>query len=100
MTISGLLEVAVHVGIRAIDFWELTPAEINIYVKIFNKKIKQEHEDRITMAYLGAYWQRVKKMPSLKEVLGESNAGSKDQDASAMLEVVKRLNMAMGGTVY
>lgn len=52
------------------------------------------------MAYMAAYWQRVKKMPSLKEVLGEAQPKLKKQDANDMLEVVKRLNQAMGGTVY
>lgn len=95
-----MLDVAVYVGIRPMEFWDLTPLEISSVIHAFNKKTKQDHEDRLVMTYLGAYWQRVKKMPSLKEVLNDTPRESKKQSAENMLEVVKRLNLAMGGTVY
>lgn len=86
------------------DFWEITPYELSLTVKAYSKKAKQEQEDLITAAYLTAYWQRVKKMPSLKEVLGidkkPRNPKKQDQTPEEMLEEIKRLNAAFGGTTY
>lgn len=68
-------------------------------VRIYNKKKLQEHEEKLVVAYLTAYWNRIKKMPSLKEILNKSS-GKKKQSSEQMLEEIKRLNEAMGGTVF
>lgn len=75
----------------------MTPYEYSLTVSAYNKRMKQEREDKITAAYMTAYWQRVKTMPSLDEVLGR-NQEAKQQTAVDMLEEIKRLNAAFGGT--
>lgn len=77
----------------------MTPFELNIVITARADRLKQEQEDRIVAAYLSAYWQRVRKLPSLKSIL-EENKPKKPQTAQDMLEEIKRLNAAMGGTVY
>jgi lipopolysaccharide biosynthesis protein len=77
----------------------MTPFELNIVITARADRMKQEQEDRIVAAYLSAYWQRVKKLPSLKSIL-EENKPKKPQTVEDMLEEIKRLNAAMGGTVY
>lgn len=90
-----MLGLGFQIGIQPPTFWELTPLEFSILIKAFNEKEKREHDMRIVTAYLTAYWHRVKKMPSLKQVLGQSTKTKKTPEE--MLEMVKRLNEAFGG---
>lgn len=76
----------------------MTPYELNLHVLAFNERLKYESRERLTTAYLTALWARAKKMPDLKKVLGEDQPSSTQSDAK-MLQVVKQLNAAMGGTV-
>jgi hypothetical protein len=92
------MEVAFTIGIDPITFWQITPIELGIAVTAFNKKRELENEQNIVNAYLSAYWHRIKKMPSLKEVLGKKPS-SKLQSPEEMLNIVKALNEAFGGTV-
>lgn len=59
-------------------------------------------QNNLTMAYLGAYFQRVKKMPTLKSLLedSEKKTTKRGKTSEQMFEEVKRLNAALGGTVY
>lgn len=72
----------------------MTPYELNVCIQVYNEQTKQEQEEKITLTYLGAYWQRVKKMPTLKKILGQEK---KQMTAKEMLEKVKQLNAALGG---
>lgn len=90
--------MAFQVGIDPLMFWELTPNELSVAVQAFAEKMKREHEQQVVVAYLNAYWHRVKKMPSLKEVLGGKSL-KKKKTPEEMLSVVKQLNEAFGGTV-
>lgn len=62
-------------------------------------KRKLEYRERIEVqnAYLSAYWQRVKKMPKLSEVL--ENKEKEEMTDEQMLSVVKQLNAKFGGEV-
>lgn len=94
-----MLEIAAIIGFDPLTFWQVTPGELSIYVDVYNQKLKNEQEEKMVIAYLGAYWHRVKKMPSLKELLNKEEK-KKKQTVSDMLAEIKRLNTAMGGTVY
>ena len=94
------MDVACLVGLTPLIFWELTPGELSAMIKANNVRLKHEQEERITIAYLGAYWQRVKKMPKLSEVLsGKKEEKKKKQSPAQMLNEIKKLNAALGGTV-
>lgn len=93
-------ESAVYCGVRPDEFWKSTPFEIEAIIKMFNKRTQIEQQNDMVCAYLTAYWHRVKKMPSLNEVLKDTTVKSKKQTAEDMLEEIKRINTALGGTVY
>lgn len=94
-----MLEVACLIGVMPCDFWPMTPAELTYLIKAYNKRMKHEQEERITLTYLGAYWQRVKKMPKLTDVLGKQNEEKKKQTPEQMLAQIKKINAALGGNI-
>lgn len=93
-----MMGLAFQAGIDPLLFWELTPHEVSVAIQAFAEKTKREQEQQIVTAYMNAYWHRVKKMPSIKEVLG-GKLQKKKKTPEEMLEAVKRLNEAFGGTV-
>ncbi|MCA0754904.1 hypothetical protein KP806_07565 [Paenibacillus sp. N4] len=80
----------------------MTPWELFLLLEQYGKREKMKDETAVTQAYLTAHWQRVKKMPSLEKVLkgDKPKRPKKPQTAEDMLEEIKRVNAAMGGTVY
>lgn len=78
----------------------MTPYQLRLYVDDYNERIKAESEEKLTLAYLTAYWQRVKKMPSLDKVLNREKTMTKQKMSNdEMLEQIKNLNAAFGGNV-
>ncbi|MCP8969726.1 hypothetical protein [Ectobacillus ponti] len=78
----------------------MTPYELNLFINGYYEKQKQEQENDITLAYLTAYWHRVKKMPALKDVLKQPQQPKKQMSNEQMFERVKALNAAFGGATY
>ncbi|KQL54509.1 hypothetical protein AN964_14050 [Heyndrickxia shackletonii] len=76
----------------------MTPYELSLFIHDYNEKKKQETEDKLTFTWLGAYWQRVNKFPSLKEVL-TSTKPKKPMNDEQMFERIKQLNIMFGGSV-
>lgn len=87
----------------------MTPHELNLHVQAFNERMKAEDREGITLAYLTAYWGRVKKLPELKKILKEDKpkreptpererTSRREQAPEQMLEKVKILNAVFGGT--
>jgi hypothetical protein len=83
-------------GISINDFNDMTPLEFRIHIKVYNEKLKQESKDRLAQAYLGAAWQRAKKLPNFKKLF-EMNEPKKEMSDEEMLRVVMALNKAFGG---
>lgn len=75
----------------------MTPFELSIYVDAYREKMNREQENLITQAYLTAYWQRVKKMPNLREVL-KSKPKKKQMTDQQLFNMARALNAAFGGT--
>jgi hypothetical protein len=94
------MEIAATIGIDPLTFWDLTISELNVMVRAANKRQEQDHENQITIAYMNAYWHRVKQMPTLKEVIGDKQPVVKEQKAEQMLNEIIKLNQIWGGTVY
>jgi hypothetical protein len=81
----------------------MTPYELTLAVKIYNEKQKQEHEEKLSLAYFTAYWQRVEKLPSYNKVFNKTQQPvnkKKEMDSKSMFEMAKQLNAAFGGTVH
>lgn len=98
---------AASIGMNPMDIWDMTPREFGICIEAANKK--QEHEierrkadkeDMLVQAYYIAYWGRVNRLgPNLlKKALGKEDKPASNS-AEAMLEFVKRANLAFGGDV-
>lgn len=85
------------VGIKPIEFYEMTPREIENYVTGQMKRIEMEYEMSITNAWLGAGLERQKRMPALDQLLKKKT--KETQTDQQMLEMVKALNQALGGEV-
>lgn len=76
----------------------MTPHELNLHILDHNETQKREHENLIVQAYMTAYWGRfAKRMPNIKKLLGQDKAKNAQTDEE-MLEMVKKLNAAFGGT--
>ena len=75
--------------------------EFNLSVTAYADKMKTDRDNSLVLTYLGAYWQRVKEMPSLDEVLGREPKKKEvaAQTPEQMLEKIKALNAAFGGNV-
>lgn len=78
----------------------MTPYELNLYIYAHNKREVNLREEGLINAYANAYWGRVKKMPRLDDLLKKSNESrvKKPQSDKQMLQMVKNLNAAFGGT--
>ena len=94
------MSIAIEIGIRIQDYEEMTPYELGLHVKSFNKRLETEHKDKLTLTWLGAVWQRAKEMPSLEEVIGKQPIKEKKMSSEHMLNMVKVMNTAFGGTTY
>jgi hypothetical protein len=77
-----------------------TPYEANLILQAAQDRQKQEQDERITLAYIQAYWTALwmagKKPPSLDSILGreEQPDGMTDEQ---MFSVVKALHKAATG---
>ena len=76
----------------------MTPHELNLHIQAYAERMKAESEERLILAYLTAYWQRVKRMPSLKSILQKTEQ-KKTQTPEQMLAQIKAINAAMGGHI-
>lgn len=50
--IEQLLEIALDGGITELDFWEMTPGEINRAIQSKNRHIKMEAQEKATYDYI------------------------------------------------
>lgn len=76
----------------------MTPYQLNLCILDHNRRKKAEDEEKIILTYLGAYWQRVKRLPSLKSIMG-TKAPKKRMTPEEMLAEIKRINKELGGEV-
>jgi hypothetical protein len=86
-------------GISINEFNDMTPLEFRLHIKVYNEKRKENEKDRIATAYLGAAWQRAKKLPNIKRLL-EMEQQKRKMTNEEMLLKVKQLNAAFGGDTY
>jgi len=77
------------------EFWDLTPAELNIYIECYTQNKQNDFKEQITVAYYNAYFHRVKTMPKLKDFLGK--IGKKEMTDDEMYQKIIGLNKLFGG---
>lgn len=83
-------------GISRFDYEEMTPYELSLHIQVYNEKRIQEDKEKIALVHLGEYLHRQKKLPSVKQLLG--NEKKKQMTDKEMFEQVKKLNALFGGT--
>lgn len=100
------LETATLIGISPLDFWQLTPFELGLMVKSYSVKMEAENQEKITLAYVNAYWNAQwmsgkSKPPTLEKLLNSNKPTKtkKPMTAEQMLERVKQLNAVFDGEV-
>ena len=82
------------------EFWEMTPAELNLSAEIYAEKKKQEEQNMIIQAYLISRWVWAKDVP-IERILNElgGNKEKKEMTDEQMLAQVKVLNALFGGEI-
>lgn len=94
------MKTAILIGLTPQDWAEMTPYELSIAIEGFTERKEIEMQESVTMAWLGEYYHRIKKLPTLKEVLkdfGPKQKQKKQMTDDEMLAEVKRLNALFGG---
>lgn len=78
----------------------MTPYELTLCLEGYTEKKETSLQEQLTLVWLGEYYHRIKKLPSLqqelKKITGEKKKVMSDEE---MLAMVKRLNAQFGGTV-
>ena len=78
----------------------MTPYELSLYLEAYLEKQEAEMQEKLTLVWLGEYYHRTKRLPSLKDELKKITGGkSKVMTDAEMLQMVKELNVKFGGTV-
>lgn len=76
----------------------MTPHELNLHIQEYNRRLQQDSEEGLILAYLTAYWQRVKRMPDLKGILNKIKKQEPMSDEQ-LLAQIKAINAQMGGKI-
>lgn len=102
------MEIATYIGISIRDFWDITPKELDIAVRSFNKRQQDEadlylqkyenQKDLMTyQAFLISRWVWEKKV-DINQYIGTSKEDKKtEMTDEMMLNQVKILNAMLGG---
>ena len=97
------MKTATLIGLSPIEFWGLTPYELFLLIEAHKQKTEQEAEEKITLAYINAFWTAQfavgkKKPPRLEEII-KKKAKPKKMSPEEMLAQVKALNAMFGGKI-
>ena len=80
------------------EYGDITPRQLMIVVEEYNERRQQQREQALTPAYMAAYWQRVRRPPSLKKVLQDARPKVvKPQSPEQMLAFAMQFNARMTG---
>jgi hypothetical protein len=78
----------------------MTPYELNLHAEVHEEKTFNDLEEKITMVWLGEYYHRLKRLPSLKAEIKNLYKDSKPvMTDKEMYEMVKLLNKRFDGKV-
>ncbi|WP_096224901.1 hypothetical protein [Geobacillus sp. FJAT-46040] len=102
---KSALETAATIGMSLLEFWELTPYELSLVAESYIENLQREYEEKVALAYMNALWTAQfmfgkRKPPSLEEILKKGKKEQKKMTPEQIFEEVKRMNAALGGTVY
>lgn len=78
------------------DFWETTPPELQIMFKGVDRRLRREHNDRMTQAYWTAVIPHQKKPIALKDLLVDIDNRPKSRKPWQELKAVLMLAIGPG----
>lgn len=102
------MKLAAMIGIAISEFWEMTPAELNIYAEVYSEKQKNDFKERLSLEYYNAFWtiqwlgKKSQQPKELNKILEEFDKPQKEKKAMTdkqMLAQVKALNAMFGGEI-
>lgn len=100
------MKLAAMIGIAISEFWEMTPAELNIYAEVYAEKQKNDFKEKMSLEYYNALWtiqwlgKKSQHPKPLQEILNSiDNPKKKAMTDEQMLAQVKALNAMFGGEV-
>lgn len=91
--------MAILCNVSISEYEKMTPYELSLVAEAINEKMEAESQEKIILTWLGEYYHRQKKLPSLKKAV-EDFFGKKDKVMTdeEMLAMAKQLNAQFGGT--
>lgn len=95
------MKTAILIGLSTQEFDEMTPYELSLCLEAYTERQEAELKERLTLVWLGEYYHRTKRLPSLKGELRKISAQptkKKVMTDNQMLEMAKFLNAQFGGT--
>lgn len=87
--ITEALKLAFAIGIDPASFWKLTPWQFNVCVDGYRERKEQDHDHAVWTAWQGAYFQRAKKMPPVKDYFSSSKKQVKKIDETGIITRLK-----------
>lgn len=93
------LKTAILVGLSIEQFDFMTPYELTLTVEAHTENREAELKEELTLVWLGEYYHRTKRLPSLQKELDKlTSEPKKEMSNDEMLAVAKMLNAKFGGT--
>lgn len=90
------MELAAFISVPFSEFWDMTPFELNLAAKGFNRRIETDQKQSIYQAYLISRWVWAKRI-NIEKIL-EPKKEKKQMTDDEMLRQVRILNKMFGGT--
>jgi hypothetical protein len=76
------------------DFFAMTPWQFSVYCKSYGKKMEAEYQQAAWLAWHIEAFARTKKLPKLKDVLGNNEL--KKSSKSGMIDYLKAYKLRYG----
>mgnify|MGYP006921328237 CR=1 FL=1 len=64
-----MLRLAVRIGLKPHEYWDLTPKEFKIMLDDYQEKQKEKTADMLYLSWHSAAFQRSKKIPKLADIM-------------------------------
>ena len=77
----------------------MTPRELNAHVAMYSEQMETEGEEKLRLAHITAYWQRIDVLKSFEEMTVQKQQQSNNMSDMEMLANAHKLTAMMNGTI-